>query len=161
VRPLIKLGVAVVFVGFLAATYVYSYVPQLGAPTPAWATATHTRTGTPTVVVHTNTPTMIPPTLTRTRTATPTRVPPTATRTPAVTYVIVYGDSLWGIADKFNVSVEALMIANNLTDRDIIHEDQVLIIPRGTPTPPVLPTPTARPPAPVTRLPIPTSTPKP
>ena len=159
VRPLLKIIAAVAVGLFLTATYVYSYVPQLEAPAPSWPTPTITVTRTR--FVPSATPTTVTATSTRTRTPTSTRVPPTATRTPQITHIVQYGDSLWGIADRYDVSVEALMIANNLTDRDMIREDQILIIPRGTPTPPIVPTPTARAAAPVTRLPIPTSTPKP
>jgi LysM repeat protein len=104
-------------------------------------------------------PTAVPPTRTRTRTLTP--VPPTPTKPTPVTYVVKFGDTLSGIAAQYGISVEALMIANNLTDREFIREDQILIIPKGTPTPLVMPTATMRPAAPVTRLPVPTSTPQP
>ncbi len=157
VRPLLKLALALVVVFLLAATYVYSYVPQLGAPLPSWPTPTNSVTMTPATPSVTITP--VPPT--RTRTPTLTAVPPTATRTPQVTYVVKPGDTLGEIAANAKTSLEALMIANGLTDSDLIHEEQILIIPRGTPTPPFQPTPTARPPAAVTRLPIATSTPKP
>lgn len=157
--PLLQALAIVAVMLFLGATYVYSYVPQLGLATPVWPTSTHTATiisQTPSA-----TPTAVPPTPTRTRTPTFTRVPPTATKPPPVTYVVQYGDSLWGISDKFNVSIEALLIANGLAENDIIREEQIMIIPTGTPTPPVVPSATPRPAAPVTRLPIPTSTPKP
>lgn len=157
VAPLLKALAIVAVLAFLAATYVYSYVPQLGIPTPEWPTAT--RTATNTRVTPSATVTPIPPT--RTRTPTFTRVPPTATKPPPVTYVVQYGDSLWAISDKFNVSIEALLIANGLAQDDIIRENQIMIIPTGTPTPPGIPTATPRPAAPVTRLPIPTSTPQP
>jgi LysM repeat protein/RNA polymerase subunit RPABC4/transcription elongation factor Spt4 len=162
VRPLLKIAAVVLFVLLLAATYVYSYVPQLGMPTPVWPTSTATVTLTATraaAVTPSDTPTRVPPTRTRTPTWTP--IPPTATRLPQRTYVVQYGDSLWGIADMFEISIEALMIANNLTNSDLIHEDDIMVIPTGTPTPPVIPTATPRPAAPVTRLPIATSTPKP
>ncbi len=159
VPPLLQALAIVAVMLFLTATYVYSYVPQLGMSTPAWPTPTRTPTTVLISPTATATVTVAPPT--RTRTPTFTRVPPTATKPPPVTYVVQYGDSLWAISDKFNVSIEALLIANGLAENDIIREDQIMIIPTGTPTPPVPPTATPRPPAPVTRLPIPTSTPQP
>jgi LysM repeat protein/RNA polymerase subunit RPABC4/transcription elongation factor Spt4 len=148
-------AMVVVLAGFaLAATYVYSYVPSLGLPTPSWPTPTNT-------VTTTLTATAVPPTVTRTRTPTLTVVPPTLTKVPQVTYTIKSGDTLWGIADSFSISLQALLIANNLNDNSLIKEDQVLIIPKGTPTPPIAATPTAKPAAPVTRIAVPTSTPVP
>jgi LysM repeat protein len=154
VKPAVKLALALVVVMFLAATYVYSYVPQLGMPAPSWPTPTNTVTVTPSLTATVAVPT-------RTRTPTHTAVPPTATKVPPVTYVVKFGDTLGVIAERFGVSLQALMIANNLSDSSFIKEEQVLIIPKGTPTPLVQASPTAPPPAPVTRLPIPTSTPKP
>ncbi len=46
-------------------------------------------------------------------------------------YVVTTGDTLFGIATRFGVSVEAIMIANGLTSY-IIQPDQVLIIPAPT-----------------------------
>ncbi len=133
-----KLLVAVAVVAFFAATYLYGYLPALSAlprlPEPIWPTATPTMarptaTQTPS---HTPTATLIP---TRTRIPTNTPVPATPTRPAPKTYVVEFGDNLIGIAERFNTSVEALMIANGLTDRDLIREEQILIIPTGTPTP--------------------------
>jgi LysM repeat protein/RNA polymerase subunit RPABC4/transcription elongation factor Spt4 len=154
VKPALRLVAVLVVLMFLGATYVYSYVPQLGMPAPSWPTPTTTITVTPSLTV-----TPVAPT--RTRTPTLTRVPPTATKVPPVTYVVKFGDTLGVIAERFGISLEALMIANNLTDSSFIKEEQVLIIPSGTPTPLIQATPTVAPPAPVTRLPIATSTPKP
>ena len=158
VRTLLKVAVVAAIVLLLGATYVYSYTPQLSKPAPTWPSSP-TPTVTITVTAPATTATTAAPT--RTRTPTVTRVPPTPTKLTPVTYVIKQGDSLSVIAQKFNISVEALMIANNLTDRDVIHPDQVLVIPTGTPTPLLPPTSTPRPPAPVTRIAIPTSTPAP
>jgi LysM repeat protein/RNA polymerase subunit RPABC4/transcription elongation factor Spt4 len=157
VRTLLKLAVVAAIVLFLGATYVYSYTPQLSLPAPTWPPSP---TSTATIVLTaTATRTRVPPTRTRTPTVTP--VPPTPTAPKQVTYVIKEGDSLSVIAEQFGISIEALMIANNLTDRDIIHPDDVLVIPTGTPTPLVTATFTPRPLAPVTRIAIPTSTPAP
>lgn len=49
------------------------------------------------------------------------------------TYVVRNGDSLYRIAAKFNVTVEALIAANNLTS-NTLHPGQTLIIPGATQT---------------------------
>lgn len=59
------------------------------------------------------------------------------------TYTVESGDTLSGIAKKFNTNVNLLMSRNNIKDPSLLRVGQVLIIPAGTPTP--LPTPTFRP----------------
>jgi LysM repeat protein len=80
---------------------------------------------------HTPTPTATlttTPTITGTPTSTPT-VPPTGTPTPEVTtYIVRPGDTLSTIAAQFDVTVEALMEANGLTNH-MIQVGQELIIP--------------------------------
>ncbi|MHB8625560.1 MAG: LysM peptidoglycan-binding domain-containing protein [Aggregatilineales bacterium] len=71
---------------------------------------------TATVVV---TPTVLPPGITP---------PPTNTPGPT-TYTIVAGDTLDGIARKFNTTVDKLEQANGLNSNSILHIGQVLIIP--------------------------------
>jgi len=71
------------------------------------------------------------------------------------TYTIQLGDSLYGIADKFNVTYDQLLAANpQITDPDFIVVGQVINVP---PPSYVAPTPTAAP----TAEPTPTVTPKP
>jgi LysM repeat protein len=105
----------------------------LRSPTPS-PTLTFTPTATLTPDPFTATPEFSP---------TPTETPgPTATPTP-VTYVVVDGDTLFGIAVQFQVDVEAIKLFNNLTS-DALAVGQTLIIPQGqevqTPTPTPLPT---------------------
>jgi LysM repeat protein len=106
------------------------------SPTP---TATATVTATPTVtasatatVTHTAT---VPPVPTATATQEPTA---TATITPTVTldvledvfvYIVQAGDTLAGIAARFGVTVEDLVLLNDLEDPDFIFEGQELLIP--------------------------------
>ena len=60
--------------------------------------------------------------------ATPT---PTATPVPKTTYTVQSGDTLFAIATRFNVTVDALMAANGLTDRNYVYTGEVLVIPSG------------------------------
>jgi LysM repeat protein len=76
---------------------------------------------------------------------------PTATRTAAptltpVTYMIRSGDTLTDIAIEFNVSVDAIMEANDITDPNSLSAGDVLVIPSSesggplaTPSTPRLP----------------------
>jgi len=77
-----------------------------------------------------------------------------------VPYAVEPGDTLAGIASKFNSTADAIATANNLTDPNAIQVGQQLTIPVNlvTPTPTRLPTSTPRTPIP-TFTPIFTSTP--
>jgi LysM repeat protein len=91
-------------------------------------------------------------TLSRRATATPAPFTPLPTATPTLTptpivYVIQSGDTLLGIAAKFDVNAEAIQEANGITDPRRLQIGQELIIPRPdevlaeppTPTPTPLP----------------------
>ncbi len=74
------------------------------------------------------------PSSTATATSTPTP-PPTETATPQVTtYIVRGGDTLSVIAARFDVTVEEIMAANDLTDA-MIRVGQELLIPIEGPTP--------------------------
>ncbi|GGE57073.1 peptidoglycan endopeptidase LytF [Pullulanibacillus camelliae] len=78
--------------------------------------------------------TLIIPALVNASTST-TTVPQTSspTATPQqTTYTVVSGDSLWAIATKFNISLDALRSANHITN-DRLFVGQSLIIPQSTP----------------------------
>jgi len=72
-------------------------------------------------------------------TTTPGASQPTATSTPAAgeegTYTVQEGDIPTTIAEKFGISVEALMEANDITDPTSLKIGQVLVIPTPTATP--------------------------
>jgi LasA protease len=57
-------------------------------------------------------------------------------RTTQETYTVQSGDSLGKIALQFSVSIDDLMVANKLTNPDVISAGQVLIIPVRPPDPP-------------------------
>jgi uncharacterized protein YkwD len=112
-----------------------------------------------------STPTMPPPsTPSSTRIASPTAValvptatatprPPTQTPTPIpVYYVVEAGDMPLSIALQYDITVEALMRTNNITDATLLQIGQELLVPvTVTPSPtaptptPITPTPTAEP----------------
>src|SRR5262245_26185798 len=101
------------------------------APTAARPTAAPTAAPTaPPTAPPTEAPTSPP---TEPPTASPTPEPPTPTPQAAArrTYVVQRGDTLRGIAEQFNVSVQALLDANNLTaeEADSLRVGQELIIP--------------------------------
>ncbi len=94
---------------------------RVGGLTFGGATPTRTRTiGPPVTIV----PVTLPPAST---TPGPTAV--------AIKYKVKSGDTLTFIADKYRVTVRAIMTANNLKDDNIRVGDE-LIIPMPTPTPP-------------------------
>ncbi len=54
--------------------------------------------------------------------------PPTPSPTPLI-HTVQSGDTLGGLAERYDVSVEDLMAANNLLNPDVLSPGQVLIIP--------------------------------
>jgi len=63
-----------------------------------------------------------------------------------VQYIVQPGDTLYLIAQKFGVSVEALVQANNITNPNLIFTGQVLTIPKETVPSPPPPSPAPAPP---------------
>ncbi len=90
-----------------------------------------TLAGTPT-----GTPTITP---TPTETLAPTAIP-TQTELPPFDYTVKAGDTCGGIAVAFSVSVQSIVIKNNLPASCIISVGQTLKIPYPTPTPAPPPT---------------------
>lgn len=60
--------------------------------------------------------------------ATPTKSP------DAIRYTVKRGDTLWGIAKKFGVTVSAVVNANNIRNPNLIYVGEVFIIPHMTST---------------------------
>ena len=119
------------------------------AETPAAAEQTATIAVTPT---STATPTLPPSPTATPEPPTATVPPPAATATPAAgnqanTYRIQSGDTLSGIAQRFNVSLDALLAANRLTANTTLRIGQALVIPGagGVPAPTATPKPRATP----------------
>lgn len=90
-------------------------------------------------------------TVTLTATASPTTEPPTRTPSPApsptpLSYEVQAGDTCAGIAFSFNVSVQSIVLLNNLpADCGTLLVDQTLLIPHPTPTVTPLPSATLSP----------------
>ena len=102
---------------------------NLGGETP---TPTITSTVTPTATF------TLAPTFTSTPAPTPTPLPPIA-------YAVVAGDSCISIAVRFNISLQALLDANGLSQTCLLNIGQTLQVPQPTPTPTSLPTNTLEP----------------
>ena len=64
---------------------------------------------------------------------TTTTIPPPTTR-PQISYQVQRGESLTVIARRFGVSIDAIVAANDLADKDRVAEGQLLVVP---PSPPV------------------------
>jgi LysM repeat protein len=58
-----------------------------------------------------------------------------ATPTPSGLYTVQPGDTLGALAERFGVSVDEIVAANNLTDPNNVLAGQVLIIPSAPPPP--------------------------
>lgn len=103
------------------ATYTSTYTATPSATLTQSSTPTHTASPTPT---HTSTPTALP-----THTPLPS---PTPTKIPTVgdtSYKVVPGDTLSLIAQRYNISLQTLIAANNLDNPSIIRAGQVITIP--------------------------------
>jgi len=121
----VALGLLAFFVA-LGAGMVYFALRQtnrIAAPT-AIPTATATLTPTPTM-------TPLPPTPTNTPLPTPT----------PFTYIVKQGDNCGKIALAFHVSIQSIILQNNLSSSCTLRVGQRLLIPQPTPTP--TPTPKA------------------
>lgn len=68
-----------------------------------------------------------------------------ATPTPAGLYTVKSGDTLGALAERFGVSVDDIVAANNLTDPNSLQAGQVLLIPSPVPAARPIATATATP----------------
>jgi LysM repeat protein len=59
--------------------------------------------------------------------------PVIAAATPAgITYTVVAGDTLWGIADRYGTTVSMLASINHISNQNLIFAGDVLTVPEGT-----------------------------
>ena len=98
------------------------------SPTPEAPRATATPTVTP-VIILTATPTSVAKTATSTPLppTTPTPVPSATPQLARIVYTVVRGDTLFSIALRHNVSVDALRKANNLKSDDLDIGQKIII----------------------------------
>ena len=102
-------------------------------------TTSTTTSSAPTVLTLAPVPAPVQP---PTPTAAPPPAPTTAAPPPApttaapasggLTYTVQSGDTLASIADRFNVSVDDIVTANNITNPDVISIGQQFVIPTGS-----------------------------
>jgi LysM repeat protein len=85
-------------------------------------------TAIPMMTIVTPTP-GLPPAAGATVTAVPTNTTTQGTDDSNGSYTVQPGDTLYAIAAKFNVTVDALMQANSITDPSQLQTNQVLVIP--------------------------------
>jgi LysM repeat protein len=118
---------AVAAVGFVAGLMLPTLLPGPGIDTTPPPTVAPSATPIPT-------PTPVP---TPSPTAAPTPTPePTPTPAPTpIVYVVKAGDQLARIAERYGVTVAAIVKANSLKDPNLITVGQKLIIPLPTATP--------------------------
>jgi len=92
---------------------------------------------------------------------TATTIPPNLPRGTIVEYTVKSGDSLGGIANLFNSTIEAISTENEITDPNALFVGQLLRVPVNMVTPTATRPPTSTPitPGPGTVLPTSTSTP--
>lgn len=91
-----------------------------------------------------------PPAATAVPPTSPTLPPPISPPTTGTTYVVQPGDTLYRIAVRFGVTVQAIAAANNIANTNLIYAGQVLIIPDSGSAPPVATAvPPTNPPAPL------------
>ena len=101
-----------------------------GTTTSSSTQATGVTTIVPSVPVAPPVPTAAPTTATTAPAPTPTTVaapPPSG----SLSYTVASGDTLAAIAERFRVSVDAIVAASNLDDPDVLSVGQVLTIPTG------------------------------
>ncbi|MEW6624263.1 MAG: L,D-transpeptidase family protein [Bacillota bacterium] len=60
----------------------------------------------------------------------PQTSPPPASQPQGQKYIVQQGDTLWRLSQRFGVSLDVLIKANNLKNPNVLHPGQELIIPR-------------------------------
>ncbi|HEX7103593.1 MAG TPA: LysM domain-containing protein [Nitrolancea sp.] len=93
------------------------------------ASATPTLSGTAIPMMTIVTPTPGLPSAPGSTGATPTEAAQQSQNGQNGTYTVQPGDTLFSIATKFNVTIDALMKANSITDPTALQANQLLVIP--------------------------------
>lgn len=131
--PEVKVGLgAIIGIGLLIlaliATVAFLLVSQSRGSAPAAnATDSPTQTTTPTITfTPSNTPTLQPE--------------PTWTPLPDLDYVVKSNETCSDIAAQFRVSVQSIILANNLSTQCMLSEGQTIRVPQPTLTPSPMPT---------------------
>lgn len=125
----IALGLLALFLG-IGAVIVFFALRETGRVVDPTPTATVTQTVTPSI-------TSTPATPTQTDTAQPSPTP--------LTYTVQAGETCGGIAVGFGVSIQSLIVLNNLSVDCAVFPGDVLLIPQPTPTATPLPSSTLSP----------------
>lgn len=123
-EPLKRAGV--LGLGLLLCALSFAACGSKGDP-GASATPELSGTAIPTMAIVTPTP-GLPPAAGATK-ATPTEEAQQTDDGQDGTYTVQSGDTLFSIAAKFNVTIDALMQANSITDPTALQANQVLVIP--------------------------------
>lgn len=124
-QPLILGGLAILFIA-VGLVLVYLYLNDARVSLSFLYTDTPTATATATPPPASETPTT---TLTPSMTPIPTDAP-TGTASAPFTYVVQSGDSLFSIAEKFDIEdTIIIMVMNGLTDLSVIFPGDELVIP--------------------------------
>jgi len=125
-RPVLAIAIGVtaaIVVLLIAALYFRNRAQAIAALTPT-LTPTSTATATPSL------------------TPTPTPTPPfTLTPIPPREYAVQPGDTIFYIADIFQVNYLDILAYNSLSEDSVLQVNQVILIPPPTPTPSPSPTP--------------------
>jgi LysM repeat protein len=116
------LGLLALFIT-LGAVAVFLILNKPENPTEVGGVTTEAGTATPSPTI----------TITPTITLTPTEAP-TWTPLPPIEYTVKPGDMCASIAAAFNVSVQSIILENNLSADCTLYENQPLLIPQPTPT---------------------------
>ena len=121
------IGLGILVLALIAVVVFLVINQQRGGTVTATATEEVTQTATPTLTLSpTNTPTLQPE--------------PTGTPLPPLDYVVKANETCSDIAAQFRVSVQSIILANNLSTDCMLSEGRTIKVPQPTLTPSPVPT---------------------